>query len=91
MMDVSTSWISPTCPSLGPAGLHESVFASTPLSPTAGMPARFSARTILRLMVPPRTVSMTSITSGVVTRCPSMNSHVIPRFVSSALIIGPPP
>ena len=91
MSEELTRSMVPTSCSFGSACLQIRVPASAPERPMAFKPTAFKARVMRPLTDPRRTISITSIISGVVTRRPSLNVHLIPRRSSSALIAGPPP
>ena len=65
--------------------------ASSPDSPTAIGPCWLSSPTSSRPTWPVSTIRTTSMTSGVVTRRPPLNSLSRPTRSSIALICGPPP
>ena len=65
--------------------------ASSPESPTAYEPWRFTDATISRFTLPTSAMRTMSTVSASVTRSPSTNSGSLPRRRMSSLICGPPP
>ena len=87
----STDVTSPTKPSASERTSARIRLASTPERPTARDPWTLIDATMSLLTLPTSTIRATSRVSASVTRSPSRNSDVMPIFLSSSPICGPPP